>query len=225
MGRLTMYLLVLNLLVLGVGFGMEKLAAHRAPALNEFNAGKIRFWSQPETYKSAAEAAPAKPAEAAPSPPRPGRLCLDIADLSQARYREMQAVLSAAGLDAGQCSYAFDKKLGWWVYWPPEYEAALRDKVIKSIQAAGVKDVLAITQGAMAQSFSLGVFVSESQARQYRDALRGKGLAKVESGPRPSMAWARLGCVLNDAAKLDGFKASLPAWAKEIDAGQCPLAN
>lgn len=217
---MTLYLLVLNLLVLGVGIGLQQYVAARKPALTEFNAGKIRFWSQPDVYQPAA-----RPVEAVAKPEAPARLCLEIADLNQARYLELRTILKGAGLDTGQCTYSFDKKLGWWVYWPPEYEAVLRDKAVKAIQAAGVKDYLPITQGAMAQSFSLGVFSSETQANQYRDALRGKGLAKVEYGPRPSMGSGRLGCLPGDAASLEAFRSRLPAWAQATDEQRCRMAE
>lgn len=218
--RVTLYLLMLNLLVLAAGIGVERYARDRVPALSEFNAGKIRFWSQPAAYKPPpAAAAPVSAETAKPA----DVLCLEIADLNQARYQEMDTALKASGL-AGQCSYSFDKRLAWWVFWPPEYEAGRRDKVVKAIQAAGVKDFLPITQGAMAQAFSLGIFAGEAQALQYRDALRGKGLDKVEFGPRPSMGSGRLGCALNEPGRLAAFRSGLPAWARPVAEGLCTAA-
>jgi hypothetical protein len=222
----------LNLVVLATGAAMTHLAAGRAPDLPEFNAGKIRFWSQPAAYQPARAAAavpaaePAAPAAQAVEPAvqsnGTGRVCVEIADLSQAHYQDLRALLKASDLTAGQCQYSFDKKLAWWVFWPPEYESAQRDKVLKAIQAAGIKDVLPITQGALAQSFSLGVFTSELQANQYRDALRSRGLAKAEFGPRPSMVSGRLGCEAAEAERLARFRAALPAWAKLVEETRCP---
>lgn len=210
-GRVTRLLLVLNLLVLAAGFGVPYLLASRASAPSEFNAGKIGLWRQPVNY-----VAPAKPA----APAAPVALCLEVAALDQERYQAMRAAVKTAGLDGGQCAYRFDKNLAWWVFWPPEYEAGQRDKVIKAIVAAGVKDVLPITQGAMAQSFSLGVFSSEAKANQFRDSLRGKGLDKAEFGPRPSMGSGWLGCT-GEPARLEGFKAAVPAWAKPVEERLC----
>ena len=223
---MTLYLLGVNLLVLGIGLGVEYLSANRPSELHEFNAGKIRFWAQPDAYKPAqAEKSSPAPEVAAPAPEVPpaisGNLCLEIADFSQARYQEFRTRMKNAGLDDGQCTFAFDKRLAWWVFWPPEYEAAQREKVLKAIQAAGVKDVLPITQGAMAQSLSLGVFAGEAQANQYRDTLRGKGLSKVEFGPRPSMGTGRLICRLKNPARRDGFLASLPGGTKTLPEDQC----
>jgi len=227
----TLYLLLLNLLVLALGIGAEHFAANRAPVLNELNAGKIRFWTQPDDYQPA-KVAPAKPVEevvkAVEEPIKASvetGICLEIADLSQSHYLEMKAVLKSADLAGGECLYSFDKKQSWWVFWPPEYEAAQRDKVVKAVQAAGIKDFLPIGQGVMAQSFSLGVFSSEAQANQYRDALRGKGLAKVDYGPRPSMGTGRLGCLEVDPAKLGRLKVALPAWAKPLEESNCRAAG
>ncbi|NTV97111.1 MAG: hypothetical protein HGA75_17135 [Thiobacillus sp.] len=212
---MTRFLLVLNLVALVAGLAWPYLVNLRTASLQEFNAGKIRVWSQPAAYKPGAKAADsAKPVVTT-------ALCVEVSEMSQARFQEVGGLLKTAGLEGGACSYRFDKELAWWVFWPPEYEAARRDKVMKSIQAAGVKDVMAITQGAMAQAYSLGVFTNETQANQYRDTLRGKGLDKVEYGPRPSMGTGHLGCAADEAGKLAGLKASLPAWAKAVEERMC----
>jgi hypothetical protein len=215
------FLLLLNLLALGLGLGFEHYMSNRPGDLHEFNAGQIRFWSQPESYNPAAGKPPAADRVAKPDEALSGSLCVEITDFSQERYRELAARIKSAGLDDGQCSYSFDKRLSWWVFWPPEYEAAQRDKAVKAIQASGVKDVLPINQGVMAQAFSLGVFSSEAQANQHRDTLRGKGLSKVEFGPRPNMAWARLGCRLKEPAKREAFLAGMPDWAPGVPESQC----
>ncbi|MDD4882630.1 MAG: hypothetical protein PHR30_01030 [Gallionellaceae bacterium] len=219
---MTYFLLMLNLLVLAIGVGAQYLVAGLAPELNEFNAGKIRFWSQPDAYQPAPAA---KPDDQAANPAAQTSVCLEITGLSQARYQDMRARLKSVGLDGGPCSYHLDKGLGWWVFWPPEYEAAQRDKVIKAIQAAGIKDVQPIAQGAMAQAYSLGVFVGEKQANRFRDELRGKGLDKVDFGPRPNLQSGRLGCQSDDAAKLAGLTANLPTWATRVEVQQCGLAG
>lgn len=213
-GRVTRYLLVVNLLVVAAGLGVPYLRGLHGAGPSEFNAGKIGLWRQPDTYKTVAQ--PATPARAS----APSALCLAIANLDQERYQALQASVQTAGLVGDKCGYRFDKNLAWWVFWPPEYETARRDKVLKAIVAAGVKDVLPITQGSMAQSYSLGVFNSEAKAHQYRDSLRGKGLDRVEFGPRPSMGAGWLGCVA-EAARIDAFKAGLPPWAEPVAERQC----
>jgi hypothetical protein len=226
-------LLGLNLVVLAAGAAMTHLAAGREPDLPEFNAGKIRFWSQPAAYRpdkvkasATAVAAPAAQAAAAAEPAvdaaGSGRVCVDIADLSQAHYEDLAALLKSSGLAGGQCLYSFDKKLAWWVFWPPVYESAQRTKVLEAIHAAGVKDVLPITQGPLAQAFSLGVFSSETQASQYRNTLRSRGLEKAQFGPRPSMVSGRLGCEVAEADRMARFRAALPAWAKPVEPALCP---
>ncbi len=226
--RLTVFLITLNVLVLAAGLALSFYLASRPSGLTELNPSKIRFWSQPADYRpDPAPTAQPDLAAAAKVPeqnaaPTPTRLCIELTGIDQARYDTIRGQLKTAGLDNGVCRFNFDKKLGWWVYWPPEYETARREKAIRAIQAAGVKDVMPITQGAMAQSYSLGVFSGENQANQYRDFLRGKGLAKVQFGPRPNLAWARLGCAVADQAKQEGFKAGLPGWAKPVEADKCP---
>lgn len=234
-GRIALYLLVLNLLVLAGGLGMQYVLANRMPEVREVNPGKIRFWSQPEPYAPAE----AKPDQAATDQPQPAtavkptqetpqvaasqsnRLCIVVDELSQSRYQAMQSVLKASGLADGKCGYGFDQALAWWVYWPPEYEAARRASVQEKLYAAGVDSVLPISRGVMAQSFSVGAFKSESQARLYRDQLRSKGLDKIEYGPRPSNGKASLSCDLADAGQVQKLKQALPVWAKVAATGAC----
>lgn len=219
--RLIWGLVAINGLVLAAGFAMEMTAADRTRPPAEINAEKIILWREPVAPPAAAPATDARPVVASAPAASPPSLCLELEGLDQNRYVALREVLTSAGLGPAECVYSFDKKLGWWVFWPPEYEAVQRDKAIKGFQAAGVKDVLPINQGPMAQAFSLGVFVGESQARQFRDQLRGKGLAKAEFGPRPSLLTARLRCAPEDAGRLDRLKVALPAWATPVDGGRC----
>lgn len=222
---MTAFMLALNGLVLAVGLGVQHIGATRGSALVEINAEKIRNWTQPETYQPAAPVAAEAPAPATPAAPASGSLCIDVQEPGQARYVELQALLKTAGMDDGRCVYSFDARLGWWVFWPPVYEPALRAKAVRAIQAAGVKDVLPIRQGAMAQAYSLGMFASEEQARAHRDRLRGQGLAQVEYGPRPNVKKMRLVCRLDDDARAGGFLAGLPEWAKSAEPAECGLTE
>lgn len=254
-GRIALYLLLsLNALVLATGLGMQYFEANRLPYVHDFNAEKIKLWSQPENYKPAATPAPPLMSDETTAPPRVAgggpqaspakppvsaaagqpaaeaeqpaqtpqtRLCVEIGEVSQAHYQEMSSLLKTSGLANGSCSYVFGKRLAWWVFWPPEYEAAQRDKVLQELHAAGVKDILPIGQGVMAQSFSVGAFASESQARLYRDTLRGKGLDKIDYGPRPLMGSGRLDCSQARPEQIAHLKAALPDWAKAVDFGAC----
>ncbi len=219
-GRVTLFLAVLNVLVLGAGIGLHYVEATRMPGFSEINAEKIHFWSQPEAYRPAVSTLP-QPA-VVESPPAQNKICLMVENMSQTDFQDLQALLKSSSISEDKCSYGADKKLAWWVFWPPEYEAAKRDKVLESIHAAGVKDVMPITQGAMAQAFSVGVFVSGNQARLYRNSLRSKGLDKIEYGPRPKIGPLRLGCRVSEPGQLSRFKAALPIWAKPVDESQCP---
>jgi hypothetical protein len=215
--------MVLNVLMLGIGMGMQYLAANRTPGFSQFNAEKIHFWSQPESYRPAVTSP--KPAVETVPVVAQNKLCLIVDELNQAHFQEMQALMQSSSLGDDSCLYRFERKLAWWVFWPPEYEAARREKVLQSIHAAGVKDVMPINQGEMAQAFSVGVFISGAQARQYRNSLRSKGLDKIEYGPRPNLGPVRLGCRTSDPGQLSRLKAALPVWAKQVDESQCPATG
>lgn len=213
-GRFALGLLILNGLVLVVGLTVEHwLATPRS--LPEFNAEMIRPLAHPDGKKAAKPLAP--PAEPAPPP----RACLRVERLDQNRYAEVAAALQAQGVTPEQREFLLGKSLGWWVFWPPEYEAAQRDKALKAIRAVGLKDVMPISRGPLAQAFSLGMFASESQALAQRDRLRGKGLDKVELGPRPGQEEAHILCNLASPEHLAKLRSNLPPGLAEVEMESC----
>jgi len=137
---------------------------------------------------------------------------------------ELQAVLEGAGIGPQQRMFLLDESLGWWVFWPPEYEAGQREKALRAIKAAGVRDAIPITKGAMAQAFSLGVFANEEQAVIHRNRLRSRGLDKAEHGPRPGVAEKeiRLVCMLGGGEQRDKLQAALPAGVTMVERDECP---
>lgn len=219
--RLAGLLLGANLLVLGLGLGSAYVARVHVPALPELNADKIRLWSQPQAYRAAG----ADLTAVVPAPPPAAGMCIEIVGLDATRFRELGALLTAAGLGARDCTYVFDKRLPWWVYWPPEYEAVARQAAERAMRASGLRDILPITQGSMAQAYSLGVFALEEQASQYRDRLRSKGLAKVEYGPRPTVGSGRLTCEQTPADVRERMQAGMPEWLRALAPEQCAVAE
>ncbi len=122
----------------------------------------------------------------------------------------MRATLTGVGLAGDACRFILPQTLGWWVFWPPVYEAAERERVSRSLRAAGVRDVLPIRGGAMAQAYSLGVFQFEAQALAMRDGLRQKGLGAVEYGPRPEEGEVFLHCRVEDPEMRRRLLAAMP---------------
>jgi hypothetical protein len=137
------------------------------------------------------------------------------------RYQAFRDVLKQLDVGGGRYSVLTANKLPWWAYWPPEYEAAQREVVVKKIALAGVKDFLPIGKGPMAQSFSLGMFPVESQARAHRDSLRQKGLDKVEYGIRPGIGAFRIRLDPETPARAQVLKAIMPAWAEPLEPQAC----
>jgi len=210
-----------NVVVFGA-FSAARYWGERDRSLPEFNADKIRLLEQPpHKGRTPAAAAPAPtPAPEVVASAGAAALCYRIEGMAPGRYqafREMSARLaSAAGAGFTLMS---DNPLPWWVYWPPEYEAAQRAAVVRKLTAAGVKDYLAIARGAMAQSYALGLFPSEAQARAQRDTLRQKGLDKAEYGVRPGIGPFMLRFAPDSAARVETLKDVMPAWAVKVD---CP---
>ncbi len=168
--------------------------------------------------RARAAAQPEAKAEPAVAPGQQA-LCYGVTGMTQARYQEFREAMGKVGGAGIAYSVLSDNKAPWWVFWPPEYEAAQRAEVVKKIARAGVKDFVAIGKGAMAQAYSLGVFPDEPQARTQRDALRQKGLDKAEYGIRPGIGTFKLRFVPDSAERAATLKGLLPSWAESAD---CP---
>lgn len=220
-GRLALLLVIMNIALLAAGLALEHFLS-KPRGVPEFNSHLIRLLGQPDADviggRQGAARSVVVPATTAPS------ACIKITGLDQVRYMELQAVLEGAGIGARQRMFLLDETLGWWVFWPPEYEATQRDKALRAIRAAGVRDAIPITKGAMAQAFSLGVFGNEEQAVIHRNRLRSRGLDKAEHGPRPGVAEkeVRLVCMLSGDEQRDKLQAALPAGAIIVDRAECP---
>jgi hypothetical protein len=226
-GQLVLFLAILNGALLVSGLALEYWL-NQPRELPEFNAERIRLLGQPGSGQAVEKSEPAasneatEPSEAA----EPPVACLKIADFDQSRYREIQGLLESAGIAPQQRRYLVGQSLGWWVFWPPEYEALQRDKTLQAIRAAGVRDAVPITKGPMAQAYSLGVFASEDQALLHRNRLRSRGLDKAEFGPRPGVAGkeVHLLCRLGGQEQFERLMAGLPAGVSQVERGECPEA-
>jgi hypothetical protein len=207
---------------LGSGLALEHVLG-QPRSLPEFNTELIRLFGQPgEAVREPGASQPARAGsedgEAAPV------ACLRIRGLDQTRYGELLGHLELAGIGQQQRMFLIDQSLGWWVYWPPEYESVQREKTLRAIRAAGVRDALPISKGAMAQAFSLGVFATEEQAQTHRNRLRSRGLEKAEFGPRPGVAEREIHllCMLRDEAQRDKLLLGLPTGVEAVERGECP---
>jgi hypothetical protein len=213
-GRVALALLFANLVLLNSFLALQYWGG-RDRALPEFNADKIQLLDQPkQAVKTAVQ-------EAAPPSATPLGLCYRVNNMDQARYQEFREAMNKLDLEAGRLRLITDNALPWWVYWPPEYEAAQRDSAIKKFGLAGVRQVLPIKKGAMAQSFALGLYPDEARARAQRDALRQKGLDKAEYGIRPAIGGFILHLTPPNEARQEALKALMPAWAELLETQAC----
>jgi hypothetical protein len=215
----------MNAVLLASGLALEHWLG-QPRGLPEFNADLVRLLGAPESGKSRR---PAVPAVDEPQPQAPVSLsaCLKIGGFDQARYGELLAMLESAGIGPQQRMFLINQSLGWWVFWPPEYEAGEREKALRAIRAAGVGDAIPIVKGPMAQAYSLGVFATEEQAVTHRNRMRSRGLDKAEHGPRPGVAAkdVHLLCTLRDEAQRERLQSGLPAGVSLVEQTECPAVE
>lgn len=221
-GHLVLLLVIMNISLLAAGLALEYWLG-QPRGVPEFNVHLIRLLGHPGADPVDRPGALKDRTAESPAPASPSA-CVKVTGFDQARYLELQAVLETAGIGPQQRMFLLDQSLGWWVFWPPEYEAGQREKAQQAIRAAGVRDAIPITKGVMTQAFSLGVFANEEQAVTHRNRLRSRGLDKAEHGPRPGVAEKEihLVCMLSGEEQRQKLQAGLPVGVSMVAREECP---
>lgn len=206
-GRVVLWLLLANVLLLAAGLALQRWQ-DQPRLLAGYNADKVRLLGPAApggAERPAAEAATG--AATVTERSGAGPLCLAATLAGVADYPALRQALRDAGLDGVELRV--EERLGWWVYWPPISDPVEQVQVLAAIGKAGVKDVAPIRRGPMARAISFGMFASESDARAHREVLRGKGLDKLEYGPRPGVGEVILFAPRADPGRIERLRALL----------------
>lgn len=233
-GRLALLLVLLNLAVLGTGLALEHYR-QTEHGLTGYNTDKIHLLrtpgdavpsqeaglsgiglDDPLTGVGAGVAGQPETPTAAGAEPEPGA-CLIVEDFDQVAHERLGGDLTGAGLRPGDYTLRLAKPLGWWVYIPPEANAALRQETVARLKSLGINDLAVIGRGSMVNAISLGMFAEPAQAAAHLERLRAKGVAGAVYGPRPGVGPVRLDLSALSAAR----RAALPAGLRQRLRG-CP---
>lgn len=184
----VLLLALVNLGVLVVGGMLERHQA--APRfLTGYNADKISLAQGPDTPAPVGREASTPAAPASQTPPaqvaEPAPACLVIQDYDQGAHDRLSQSLDRAGLTPAQVSPSLARNLAWWVYLPPEPDAARREALLGRLRAAGIRDMAVIGRGSMTHAIALGMFAQWTQAQAHLAELRAKGVEGALMGPRP----------------------------------------
>lgn len=217
MGRLIGMLLVLNVVMLAAGMGIERMRGHPG-LLVDFNADKVRLLGRVER----AAKMPGAPTEAAPAPPADpvagadaapaNSRCLAWPQLDANLLAEIEKRLQAAGIADTRYDIQLRQRLPWWVYLPPFADAESAQTAIEAAREKGVKDIAMVRGGAMAHAVSLGAFPSLAKARAQMRHLRTLGVAGTQVGPRVNAGDARL--LLADSVPEGSLAGLAEGWGK-----------
>lgn len=190
--RLALLLLILNLVVLGTGWAMERYRQSER-YLPGYNMDKIQPIRSPVEGGLAGADTPARAASAEPAAATADApACLVFTHYDQAVHDRLRGQLAAAGLAPGDFEPRLAKNLGWWVYIPPESDPALRQETLSKLRELGITDMAVIGRGSMTNAISLGMFAESDQALAHLEKLKAKGVAGAIHGPRPDSGPARL---------------------------------
>lgn len=235
MGRVIGFLVVLNVILLGVGLGMEQVRGE-PDSLVDFNADKVRLLGRVEaptattaddavpdhtesdavnavdTNPEAAAAVPAEPPEATVASVAASPRCLAWASLDEGLFGEVEARLKGAGVVSSDYEIHLQKRLGWWVYLPPFATPDAARAAMDAARTKGVREIALVRGGTLDNAVALGAFPTLAKARIQMEALRALGIQGARIGPRPEAGSARL--VLADGvpdARLSGLG---QGWSK-----------
>lgn len=239
--RLALLLLILNLVVLGTGWALERYRESER-YLPGYNLDKILPVQSPaqrglagtrpaegksggtpdETPAPAGQAGPGDSAASAAQ----ANACLVLEHYDQAVHDRLRDELAAAGLAPGDYTPSLAKSLGWWVYIPPEPDAALRQATVAKLREQGITDLAVISRGSMTNAISLGMFADAGQALAHLARMKAKGVSAAIHGPRPDSGPARLDLSALPAslraALPDGLRQRLQACPTPDTARQPP---
>lgn len=222
--RLALLLLILNLVVLGTGWALERYRQGER-YLPGYNVDKIHLLRAPGEAGPARDGGPGAlgvdsglagigeqpeaPSDAAAKPAAGTDACLVLPAFDQAAHERLRAELAGTGLKPGDYNLQLAKPLGWWVYIPPEANAALRQETMARLRALGITDLAVIGRGSMLNAISLGMFAEPGQASAHLERLQARGVPGAVYGPRPDAGPARLDLSALSADRRAGLQAEL----------------
>jgi hypothetical protein len=149
-----------------------------------------------------------------PTPePEPEPSCWRLGPLGEAAYREVRAVLNVSGIDWQVNTELVGQQPKYRVYLPTSDVPAEVRRISQELKSKGI-DNFRITEGELAGSLSLGLFVSQELAQRLVNAAQAAGhsalILQIERGhlqywfALTGKDLARLGWVAIDG-EVDGF--------------------
>lgn len=124
----------------------------------------------------AADAAPApQQPESGPQAAAAALSCVAWSGLSQADADALVRRLRRGGAEAERSKT--DTPSSWWVRIPPQGSREQAERLVQELRTLGVKDLFVVQDAGPAQyAISLGVFKTETRARQLLNQLRAQGV-------------------------------------------------
>ncbi len=214
--RLTGLLLVLNLGMLAGGLGVRFWPASTQTTL-EFNADKVRLLGAAPSVPTSRHGNPEPSVAAVPATEAPN--CLSWPSLDADKLAALEAHLKALGLKPKNYELRLARRLGWWVFLPPQGSQAGVRAAMDEARRLGITDMAAVREGPLANALSLGAFADLEKARLHAAMLMEKGLRGVRFGPRPGAGEVRL--LLSGPLPAGGPVWTEAAWPADLQPGKC----
>lgn len=144
---------------------------------------------EPEASETPAEAEASAGVEEAPkaqpeAPPPVERSCIAYVVSGQARATEAEKIAQTLGSDIGTRSRTIEEPANWRVRIPPAPTQDAADTRARNLRNLGIADLFVVRdEGPNRYAISLGLFSSESHAKQRLAALKERGIADAQIVP------------------------------------------
>jgi hypothetical protein len=159
------------------------------------------------------------PAKAAQLP----NVCLEWGGFTDTEKAAALAALEPLQLGRQLSQRRIESPSAYWVYVPPLASKSAADKKVAELRGLGLKDFFIVTDGALKNAISLGVFKTEDTAGKFLENVKALGVKTAKSGAR-SQTILQTVFVLRDpqpaqADQMQRLKASFPG--SEVKIGPC----
>ena len=224
---LFLLLLLANLLLFAAGRGYFGSGPGGEPErlANQLNAQKIiiiRDGSPSAESGAAPQATGAAQAQPVVEPKPAVEACRRFAPLPRDRAGRIAEMARSKEDKIRTVQKSLEEANSWWVYLPPQPSRQEVSSRVEELRAAGVKDFFVVQQeGPNHYALSLGLFKSESMAKDLLNRLRVKGISGARVAARGNVATKVSLEVRGAEAEVAALAGQVAAAFPELSAQAC----
>jgi hypothetical protein len=111
-------------------------------------------------------------------------VCLEWGPFAESEREKVAAVFEPFQLGRLLTLRRVEVGTAHWVFVPPLPSRAAADRRVAELRGQGIGDLFVVESPENRNAISLGIFRTEEAARRHAEALRGRGIEGIQTGPR-----------------------------------------